>query len=326
MKNLVYLIKETFAEWSEDKASRLAAALAYYTSFSLAPILVLIIGIAGLVLGNSTAVHDLIMTQVGDLLGDEGALFISSMIKNASKPSTGVIATIVGVVTLLFGALGVFGELQNALNTIWEVQLKPITGLANNIKHYLVKRVLSFAMLMVILFLLLVSLVISAALSAFGDFMDNAFAISEIVMQMFNFLFSFGLITLLFALIFKYLPDAKIRWRDVWLGAGVTSLLFTLGKFAIGLYLGKSEVSTTFGAAGSLALLLIWVYYSSQIIFLGAEFTQVYANTFGTPIEPDEDAVKLTEVERRQLGMERKRESEVTPHMDVPKDTEVRLR
>lgn len=326
MKNLVYLIKETFAEWSEDKASRLAAALAYYTSFSLAPILVLIIGIAGLVLGNSTAVHDLIMTQVGDLLGDEGALFISSMIKNASKPSTGVIATIVGVVTLLFGALGVFGELQNALNTIWEVQLKPITGLANNIKHYLVKRVLSFAMLMVILFLLLVSLVISAALSAFGDFMDNAFAISEIVMQMFNFLFSFGLITLLFALIFKYLPDAKIRWRDVWLGAGVTSLLFTLGKFAIGLYLGKSEVSTTFGAAGSLALLLIWVYYSSQIIFLGAEFTQVYANTFGTPIEPDEDAVKLTEVERRQLGMERKRESEVTPHTDVPKDTDVRLR
>lgn len=314
IKNLIYLLKETFAEWSEDKATRLAAALAYYTSFSLAPMLVIIISIAGL-FGGQDAIHGYVMDQVNNLLGPQGGEFVASMIQNASHAKTGTVATILGLVTLLFGALGVFGELQNALNTIWEVKPKPIKGLVNSLWHYIVKRVLSFTMLIVIVFLLLVSLVVSAGLSALGDYFGNTFAIPELILQVINFVISFALITVLFALIFKYLPDAKIRWRDLWLGAAFTALLFTIGKFAIGLYLGKSNVGTTFGAAGSLALILIWVYYSSQILFFGAEFTQVYANKFGSQIVPVGYAVSLSEKDRKQQGI---------PHEDTARAASMR--
>jgi membrane protein len=303
-RDLLILIKHTFKEWSEDKASRLAAALAYYTSFSLAPLLVLIIAIAGLV-GVGENVHSLIITQMSDLLGESGAQLISGMIQSASEKSTGFIAVIIGLITLLFGALGVFGELQSALNTIWEIKLKPVKGLGATLKHYVMKRILSFAMLLVIVFLLLVSLVISAGLSAFNEFLGNMLPMPEIALQIINLTFSIGLVTLLFSLIFKYLPDAEIQWRDVLWGALVTAVLFSLGKFAIGLYLGKSDVSSSFGAAGSLALLLIWVYYSSQILFLGAEFTQVYANHYGSKVVPEVGAVSLTEEEKIEQGVER---------------------
>jgi membrane protein len=296
------LVKETFTEWLEDGANRLAAALAYYTTFSLAPLLVLIIAIAGLV-GGREAAQTQTMAQVQDLLGVQGREFVQGMIESASRPTTGLAATFLGSVTLLFGALGVFGELQNSLNTIWEVKPKPAKGLLDGVKRFVVRRLLSFTMVLGIGFLLLASLVLSAAISAFGEYVGNRWPLADFWLQLLNFVISFAVITLLFAMMFKFLPEIKIAWKDVWLGAAVTSALFSLGKFLIGLYLGRSEVGNTFGAAGSLAILLIWIYYSAQILFFGAEFTQVYANRYGSRIVPDPGMVKLTEVERAQQGI-----------------------
>lgn len=287
------LLKETFHEWSEDSASRLAAALAYYTTFSLAPLLVLVIAIAGLI-GGREAAQSQTMAQVQDLLGVQGREFVQSMIENASQPATGLAATIVGALSLLFGALGVFGELQNSLNTIWDVKPKPAQGLLDGVKRFLLDRLLSFAMVLGIGFLLLASLVLSAALSAVGKYIGSAWPLADLWLQLINFLVSFVVIMLLFAMIFKFLPEARIAWKDVWLGAAVTSILFSLGKFLIGFYLGRSSVGTTFGGAGSLAILLIWIYYSAQILFFGAEFTQVYANRYGSKIVPDPGMVRTS--------------------------------
>jgi membrane protein len=296
------LLKETFREWREDGAPRLAAALAYYTTFSLAPLLVLIIAIAGLV-GGHEAAQSQVMAQVEDLLGVQGREFVQGMIQSASRTSTGITATIIGAVTLLFGALGVFGELQNSLNTIWEVKPKPAKGFLDGIKRLVVKRLLSFTMVLGIGFLLLASLVISAALSALGEYIGARWPFADFWLELINFIISFVVITFLFAMIFKFLPEINIAWRDVWLGAAVTSALFSLGKFLIGFYLGRSEVGNTFGAAGSLAILLIWIYYSAQILFFGAEFTQVYANKYGSKIVPDPGMVKITEQERAEKGI-----------------------
>jgi membrane protein len=304
MKKILDLIKMTFSEWSEDHASRLAAALSYYTAFSLAPLLVLVITILGL-LGIGEAAKAQIIAQVRDLVSPEGAELVQNMIDTARSTSTGVIATIISTITLLFGALGVFSELQNSLDTIWEVKPKPTEGFFSKVRDLFVKRLLSFAMVLVIGFLLLVSLVVSAGLSALNEFVVNTFPIPEFLLLSLNFLVSFAVITFLFAMIFKYLPDAKIAWRDALIGAAVTSLLFTLGKFLIGLYLGSSDVGNSFGAAGSLAIILIWVYYSAQIIFLGAEFTQVYAQQYGSKIIPAEGAEWMSEGERAQQGMPR---------------------
>jgi membrane protein len=300
------LLKETFREWSEDGASRLAAALAYYTTFSLAPLLVLIIAIAGLV-GGHEAAQNQTMSQVEDLLGTEGREFVQGMIESASKPATGLTATLIGVVTLLFGALGVFGELQNSLNTIWEVKPRPAQSLLDGIKRFIGRRLLSFTMVLGIGFLLLASLVVSAAVSAFAEYIGTRWPLANFWLELINFLVSFAVIMLLFAMIFKFLPEIRIAWKDVWLGAAVTSALFSLGKFLIGFYLGRSEVGNTFGAAGSLAILLIWIYYSAQILFFGAEFTQVYANRYGSKIVPDPDMVKITEQERAQKGIPHRR-------------------
>src|SRR5512138_851716 len=238
------------------------------------------------------------MTEVQNMLGTDGRQFVQGMIESASKPTTGVTATILGAVTLLFGALGVFGELQNSLNTIWEVKPKPAKNLMDGIKRFVIKRLLSFTMVLGIGFLLLASLVISAMLSALGQYIGHRLPLADFWLQLLNFTISFLVITFLFAMIFKFLPEIKIAWKDVWLGAAVTSALFTLGKFLIGLYLGRSRVGTTFGAAGSLAILLIWIYYSAQILFFGAEFTQVYASKYGSKIVPDPGMVKLTEQEQ----------------------------
>jgi membrane protein len=296
------LFKETVREWREDSANRLAAALAYYTTFSLAPLLVLIIAIAGLV-GGREAAQTQTMAEVQDLLGTEGREFVQGMIENASQPQTGLVATVIGTVTLLFGALGVFGELQNSLNTIWEVKPKPAKNWLDGLRRFVIKRLLSFTMVLGVGFLLLASLIISAALSALGEYIGTRWPLADFWLGLINFVISFFVITVLFAMIFKVLPEIKIAWKDVWLGAAVTSALFSLGKFLIGLYLGRSEVGNTFGAAGSLAILLIWIYYSAQILFFGAEFTQVYASRYGSKIVPDPGMVKLTEVERAQKGI-----------------------
>jgi membrane protein len=304
---IINLFKKTFQEWRDDAAPRLAASLAYYTTFSLAPLLILIIAIAGLV-GGQQAAQNQTMAEVQSLLGTEGRQFVQGMIESASRPTTGVTATVIGAVTLLFGALGVFGELQNSLNTIWEVKPKPAKNLLDGIKRFVIKRLLSFTMVLGIGFLLLASLVVSAMLSALGQYIGTRLPLADFWLQLLNFLISFLVITLLFGMIFKFLPEIKIAWKDVWLGAAVTSALFTLGKFLIGLYLGRSRVGTTFGAAGSLAILLIWIYYSAQILFFGAEFTQVYANKYGSRIVPDPGMVKLTEEQRAKQGI---------PHRDA---------
>jgi membrane protein len=299
LSHAAFLIKKTFSEWQEDDASRLAAALAYYTTFSLAPLLVLVIAIAGL-LGGREAAQTQAMGQVEELLGTEGKEFVQEMIESASQPSTGVTATIVGAVTLLFGALGVFGELQSDLNTIWDVKPRPAKNALEGVKRFVIGRFLSFTLVLGIGFLLLASLVISAAISAVTGLLGSALPLSSVVLEALNLIISLGVITLLFALIFKVLPEVEIAWKDVWLGAAFTSILFNAGKFLIGFYLGRSEMGSSFGAAGSLALLLIWIYYSAQILFLGAEFTQVYANRYGSKIRPDEGMVLIDSQEAAQ--------------------------
>lgn len=290
-RELLNLVMETIKEWQEDGAARLAAALSYYTTFSLAPLLVVVIAIAGMV-GGRDAAQSLVMDQVEDLTGVEGREFVVSMIENASSSSAGVVASIIGTVTLLIAALGTFNELQKALNRIWDVEPKPIEGWGNRVKDFIFKRLLSFSLLLGIGFLLLVALVVSAGLSAINEYLSTIPLLSNLVLQILNLLISLGLITLLFALIFKFIPDIEIGWRSVWLGAFITAVLFTVGKQLIGLYLGRSDISNTFGAAGSLALIMIWVYYSSQILFLGAEFTQVFAKRYGKQPRPDEHAVE----------------------------------
>lgn len=276
-KSFFSLLKEAFADWLDDKAPRLGAALSFYTIFSIAPLLLIAIGIAGLVFGAEAARGEIVGT-IGGLVGEEGARAIEEMVENAGKERQGLIATIIGFVTLLFGAAGVFGQLKDALNTIWEVEPRKGGGLGGFIKD----RFLSFTMVLGVGFLLLVSLLMSAALGAMGSFLSARLPGGEALWNVVNLVVSFAVITFLFAVMFKYLPDIRIEWRDVWIGAAFTSALFVLGKFAIGLYLGKSSASSVFGAAGSLVVILIWIYYSAQILFFGAEFTQVYAKSHGS--------------------------------------------
>lgn len=273
------LLNDTFQKWSGDKAPRLGAALSYYTVFSLVPLLVLTIAIAGLVFGKEAAQHAM-MEQIASLVGPQSAAAIQQMIDIAQKPSNGVVASLIAVGTLLLGASGVFAQLQDALNTVWGVEPKAGRGIWGAIKD----RFFSFVAVLGTGFLLLVSLVLSAALAAFGKLFLSWLPGQEAVLHVADLAVSFGVITLLFAMMFKLLPDAKIAWRDVWIGAGLTSLLFTIGKFLIGLYLGKADIGSAYGAAGSLVILLVWVYYSSQILLFGAEFTSVYANRYGSRI------------------------------------------
>jgi membrane protein len=308
LSNLPNLLKLTYQGWKEDRAARLSAALAYYTVFSLAPMLLIIIAVTGFFFGQRDIVQSQVMNQIEGLVGSEGREFVSSLLTSASNPAKGIFATLVGIVTLLFGALGVFNELHNALNTIWEVKVEETKGFVESIKKVLFSRLLSFSMILGIGFLLLVSLVISAILSAVQETVGNAIPVSEILLQLANLVISIAVITILFALIFKFLPDAEIAWRDVWLGAFVTAVLFSLGKFLIGLYLGNSAVASSFGAAGSLVLLLLWIYYSAQILLFGAEFTQVYANEFGSKILPEGEVVAAGAATVAQPGQEPKKE------------------
>ncbi|MBE9008551.1 YihY/virulence factor BrkB family protein [Fortiea sp. LEGE XX443] len=282
------LFRETFQEWSEDKASRLAAALAYYTIFSIAPLLIIVIAIAGAVFGEDAARGE-IVRQIQGLVGRDGAEFIEIAIRNASQPKTGAIASIISILLLLLGATGLFTELQDALNTIWEVKPKPGRGMKNMFRQ----RALSFAMILGIGFLLLVTLVISTVLTAIVGYFSNLLPGVDVLWRIVNFLLSFAITTLLFGLIFKVLPDVKITWNDVLIGAAITSLLFSLGRYLLGQYLGNNTFGSTYGAAGSLVVILAWVYYAAQILFFGAEFTQVYARRYGSGIRPTRNAVPL---------------------------------
>ena len=281
------LLKQTFAQWNKDKVPRLGAALAYYTVFSIVPLLVIIIAMIGLVFGQEAA-QSYILQQLEILLGEESTAAIKDMIQRANQPTTGILATLVALATLLFGASGLFGQLQDSLNSIWGVEPKE-----RGIWGVIQDRFFSFMAVLGTGFLLLVSLVMSAGLAAFGKWFGGWLPAPEFVLQTLNFFLSFAVITVLFALMFKVLPDARIAWSDVWIGAALTALLFTIGKFAIGVYLGKSDVGSAYGAAGSLVILLVWVYYSAQILLFGAEFTQVYANRAGDRIVPSEKAISV---------------------------------
>jgi membrane protein len=295
---IIELLKATFSDWQEDKASRLAAALAYYAAISLAPLVIILVAIAGFAFGSEAARGE-IVAQLSGLIGSQSAHVIEEIIEGADKPVSGLVATVVGVVTLLAGASGVFGALQDGLNTIWEVTPKPGRGVAGVIKD----RFLSLTMVLGVGFLMLVSLMVSAALAAFSKYLGGSLSLPSVPLTILNFLISFGVITLLFALIYKVLPDVEIAFSDVWVGAAITSLLFTIGKSLIGLYLGRSSVGTAYGAAGSLVVILIWVYYSAQVLFLGAEFTQAYANRYGSRIKPSDNAMPVTEEARAQQGL-----------------------
>jgi membrane protein len=305
MSDLLNLFKSAYQEWKDDHASQLAASLAYYTIFSLAPLLVIAIAVAGFLWQQAT-VEAQVMSQIQSLVGADGAKFVADLLKSASNPAQGIVATIAGLVTLLFGAIGVFNQLDTALNIIWDVKEEKAKNFLEAIKKAIVERFLSFTMILGIGFLLLVSLVISAGFSATQELVGNTFPIPELILQLLNLIISIGVITVLFAMIFKYLPDVEIPWRHVWLGAFVTSILFSVGKLLIGLYLGNSAVASSFGAAGSLVLLLLWVYYSTQILFFGAEFTQVYANTYAPrTIHENEESVTQAGTKRTKGARDR---------------------
>ena len=273
------LLKETFSQWQEDNAARLAAALSFYAMFSLSPLLILVIGIVSLV-WNQAAVEGQILREVEALIGQEGAAFVRSLIERRQGVGSGIIGTVVGVVTLLLGATGAFTQLKAAMNRVWNVTETPAEGIVDLIRS----RFLSFAMVLGIGFLLLVSLLLNAGLTALGEALQGVLPGSVALLYVLNTTLSLVVTTVLFAMVFKVLPDAEIAWGDVVVGAAATAVLFSLGKFLIGLYLGRSGVTSAYGAAGALVLILLWIYYSAQIIFLGAEFTEVYARRFGSRI------------------------------------------
>jgi membrane protein len=270
------LAYETVNEWVNDRASRKGAALAFYTVFSLAPILILSIAIAGLFFGKEAARGE-IFSQVKDLLGTDAAAAIQAMIQSASQPGAGVIATVIGLITLCIGATTALAELKDGLDQIWNAPPERTSGFWSFVR----KRVLSVGLILSLGFLLLVSLVFSALVTALARSWGPADA-TGIVLQAVNFLFSFALVTLLFAMIYKILPSVHIAWKDVAIGSIITAALFSVGKALIGLYLGNSGVASSYGAAGSVILVLVWVYYSAQIFLLGAEFTKVYAHRYGS--------------------------------------------
>jgi membrane protein len=280
------MIKESVSGWSDDFASSMGAAIAYYTAFSIAPLLIIVIAIAGFFFGRDAA-SGYLYAQLAGILGGDGAKAVEAMVQSASKPSEGIIATVIGVVLLIVGATTVFAELQNDLDRIWKA---PAVKKDEGIWSMLRSRLLSFGMVVSIGFVMIVSLMVSAALSALGDWWGGAFGGMTWLLQIVNFLVSLVVITVMFALMYKILPRVDISWHDVWIGAAATAILFTIGKQLVGLYVGKSSVASSFGAAGSLAVLLVWVYYSAQIFLLGAEFTWVYAHRFGSRKGQDKPA------------------------------------
>ncbi len=286
-KGTLGLLKRTFKDFSEDECPQMAAALSYYTIFALPPLLILILTVVGLVF-DPAQVQESIRGQVGEMMGAEGAQQIGTIIEQANRPEGRGARALVGVVGIILGATGAFMQLQKALNRAWEVEPDPDAG---GVKTFVLKRLLSLGMIFGLAFLLLVSLALSALISMAGDMVGSILpGTSAPLLFALDVSLNLALITLLFAVMFKVLPDARIRWKSVWVGAAATAVLFVIGKFALGLYLGRSNPGEAYGAAGSLALLLVWIYYAAMIVLLGAEFTQVWAESHGHGIEPEEGA------------------------------------
>ncbi|PYJ27443.1 MAG: ribonuclease BN [Verrucomicrobia bacterium] len=288
--NAFDLLKQTFNEWLQDKAPQLGAALAYYTVFSLAPLILVLLAIVGMIFRDDPrGTWDRITQQMSYFLDQSAVQVVQNIAQKASQPGKSTIATIIGVALAIFGASGVFGQLQDALNTIWGVKAKPGGG----IWAFLRARFLSFAMVAGVCFLLLVSLAIEALLKGFSHYIQSALPGGMVIALTVYLIFDFAVVVLLFAMIFKFLPDVEIQWRDVWIGAVLTAILFGIGKWLLGFYLGSGAAGSAYGAAGSLITLLLWVYYSSQILLFGAEFTQVYAARAGRAFKPSEYAVRV---------------------------------
>src|SRR6186997_756207 len=288
------LFKQTFSEWLEDKAPQLGAALAYYTVFSLAPLILVLLAIIGWIFQNDPAGAWKKVTQQMSYFLDKSAVdIVQNIAQQAAQPTKGLLATMIGILLALFGASGVFGQLQDALNTIWGVKAKPGAGILG----FLRLRFLSFAMVGGVCFLLLVSLTFESVLKGFSHYVQAVLPGGIVIAMAVYWIFDLAVVILLFAIIFKFLPDAKIQWRDVWIGAGMTAIFFAVGKWALGLYLGSGSAASAYGAASSLITLLLWVYYSSQILLFGAEFTQVYANQAGRRVQPSKYAVPIEETE-----------------------------
>ncbi len=278
--NVFTLLKRTAIAWSDANALRLSAALSYYSIFSIAPLLVLAVGIAGWFFG-AEAVRGQLQDDLQWLMGGQAAQVVESMVKSTSKPSKSILAACIGLITLLIGASGVFGQLKDALNTIWEVKVTK-----GGWKIYLRQQILSFGMVLVIGFLLLVSFLLTTLMNAFSRWIEALLHLPAWIWGSLGTLLSLGVVTMLFALIFKVLPDVKIRWRDVWTGAVFTAILFEIGKFGLAFYLGRESTTSSFGAAGSVVLILLWVYYASCIVLFGAEFTKEYACACGEKLQP----------------------------------------
>ena len=293
----IYLLRTAFTDWNTDKCPQLGAALAYYTVFSLAPLILILLGVFGLVFGNSETARQKITEQLQYLVDPSAVKVIEEIATNASKPKASGLATVIGIVVALFGASGVFGQLQDALNTIWKV--KPKAG--QGIWHFIRGRFLSFGMVGGICFLLLVSLTIEGLLKGFSGYLKSALPGGGALALTVFFIFDLAVVALLIAMIFRFLPDAQVKWRDVWVGATLTAFFFYVGKFLLGLYLGSGAAGSAYGAASSLITLLLWVFYSAQIVLFGAEFTQVYATAYGSHVQPDKGAVR---VERREVEIE----------------------
>ena len=287
--NAFSLLKQTFSEWLEDKAPQLGAALAYYTVFSLAPLVLLLLAVVGWLFHDDPAGAWRKLTEQMSYFLDQSAVdVVRNIAEKASEAKNSSLATAIGILLALFGASGVFGQLQDALNTIWGVKAKPGLGIGAFIRS----RFLSFAMVAGVCFLLLVSLVIESLLKSFSAYVQAMFPGGIVIAVVVYSIFDFVIVVLLFASIYKFLPDVKIQWRDVWIGAVMTTILFAIGKWALGLYLASGKAASAYGAASSLITLLLWIYYSSQILLFGAEFTQVYAARAGRAFVPDKYAVR----------------------------------
>lgn len=282
LRKVVRLLQKTFQEWQKDKASRIAAALAYYTVFSISPLLVIAIAIAGAFFGQETAQQE-ITDQLTGLVGEDGIQPILVALNNISQPKIRGLASLISIGVLVLGASGIFAQLQDALNTVWKVKPQPGKG----ILPFLRKRFSSFLMVLAIGFLLILSLILSTVVTMVSKYRTDFLPGSQILWENLDFIVSLGLMTFLFGLMFKYVPDVKIAWKDVFVGSIITALLFIFGKFLLGVYISKGSLGSAYGAAGSLIVFLAWVYYSAQIILLGAEFTQVYSQMYGSKIRPN---------------------------------------
>lgn len=277
IKRFYALVKQTVTNWLDDYAPSMGAAIAFYTVFSLAPLLIIVIGIAGFFWGREAAQGQL-LDQVSAMVGAEGGKAVESVVLGAQEPAQGIAATVISVVMLVIGATTVFSELQSALDRIWKVNAKKQSGIWALIRA----RLLSFGLILTLAFLLLVSLVVSTLLAALGSWVGGGIPGWGVLLQAVNEAITLGILTLLFAMIYRFMPQVSVAWRDVWAGAFVTAVMFEIGKFLIGLYMAKASVASSYAAAGSLVIVLIWVYYAAQVFLLGAEFTRVYAETHGS--------------------------------------------